>query len=63
MKGQETVNKYHYPTPEELYAIELAAQRARSREMKRVVVQAARALKGLFVRAAAALSARKVHHA
>jgi hypothetical protein len=52
-----------FPTPEELYAIELEARRARSQEMGRALVNGAAALKALFARAAAALHARKAHHA
>ena len=61
MKGQETVNKYS--NPGELYALELAAHRARSKEMRRLAVEGVRAVKALFARAVAALSARKVTHA
>jgi len=52
-----------FPSPEELYAIELAARRARSQEMGRALVKGAAALKALFARATAALHTRKVHHA
>jgi len=63
MKGNETVNKYHFPTPEELYALERAVRVARAKEMRLLAVSGVRALKALLARATAALSARKVHHA
>jgi hypothetical protein len=63
MKGKQTVTKYRYPNPEELYALEQAARRARSKEMRRLAVNGARAVKALFARAVTALGARKVHHA
>jgi hypothetical protein len=63
MKGQRTVNKYSYPNPEELYAIEQAARRARSKEMRRALLSGVRGLKALFARAVSALGARKVNHA
>jgi hypothetical protein len=63
MKGKETVNKYRYPNPQELYALEQAAHRARSKEIRRLALGAARAGKALLARAIAALGARKVHHA
>jgi hypothetical protein len=61
VKGNETVNKYHYPTPEELYAIEQAARRARSEGMRRLLVSGASAVKALFSRALAALNAKVSH--
>jgi len=65
MKGQRIVNRIvnRYPTPDELYAIELAAKRARSQEMRRLLVSGARALKGLVARAMSALNAKRMHHA
>jgi hypothetical protein len=57
------VNKYRYPSPEELYAIEQAAHRARSQEMRRLLVSGASAVKALFSRAIASVNTKVVHHA
>ena len=43
---------YHYPTAEELRALELAANRARSREIARLIRTGAAGLKGLLERLA-----------
>jgi len=58
-----TMTKLRYPTPDELYALEIAARRARSKEMARLVRAGARALRAGIARVAAMLSARKVGHA
>ena len=55
------MNKYRYPTPEELYAIEQAARRARSKEMRRLAVSGVHAIQALLSRAVAALTAKAVH--
>ena len=57
------MTKLRYPTPDELYALERAARRARSEEMARLVRAGARALRAGIARIAAVLSARKVGHA
>ena len=57
------MTKLRYPTPDELYALEQAARRARSEEMARLVRAGARALRSGIARIATVLSARKVRHA
>ena len=57
------MRKLSYPTPDQLYALELAARRARSEEMARLVRAGERALRSGIARVATALSARKVRHA
>ncbi len=57
------MTKLRYPTPDELYALERAARRARNEEMARLVRAGARALRRGIARVAAVLSARKVGHA
>ena len=52
-----------YPTPEQLYALELAARRARNAEMARLYDAGLRALKAAFRRAALALKVEGVRHA
>ena len=52
-----------YPNPEELYALELAARRARSKEMGRMLLRCAGAAKSLLRRAAGSLNAKRMHHA
>ena len=39
---------YHYPTMDELRALETAAHRARSRELKRLIRSGSAGLKGLI---------------
>jgi hypothetical protein len=50
-------------TPDQLYALELAARRERSRELARLLVVAARAAKVALVRAAGAFSSKRLRHA
>ena len=52
-----------YPTPEQLYALELAARRARNAEMARLLDAGLRALKAAIRRAALALNTKGVRHA
>ncbi len=52
-----------YPTPEQLYALELAARRARNAEIARLVGAVAQALKAALRRAALALNTKGVRHA
>ncbi|HTQ73591.1 MAG TPA: hypothetical protein VMI74_04840 [Burkholderiales bacterium] len=55
---------YHYPTMEELRALELAAHRARAREITRLIRTGSAGIKGLFDRLAhAAPGGGKVGHA
>ena len=55
---------YHYSTAEELRALELAAHRARSREIARLIRTGSAGLKGLIERLAhAAIGGGKVGHA
>jgi hypothetical protein len=55
---------YHYPTAEELRALELAAHRARSRELARLIRTGAAGLKALLERLAhLAHGGGKVGHA
>jgi hypothetical protein len=51
------------PTPAQLYALELAARRERSRELARLLVVAARAAKATLARAASAFSSKGLRHA
>lgn len=48
--------RFHYPTPEEVHAIEVAARRAQVAEMLRLTGLAAKGLKGLLVRAVSAVT-------
>jgi hypothetical protein len=43
--------RFHYPTPEEIHAIEVAARRAQVREMLRLGGVAVRGVMGLVLRA------------
>ena len=52
-----------YPTPEQLYALELAARRARNVEIARLAGAAAQALKAGLRRVALALNTKGVRHA
>ena len=52
-----------YPTPEQLYALELAARRARNAELARLADAAVQALKVGMHRAALALNTKGVRHA
>jgi len=55
---------YHYPTMDELHALELAAHRARSREIKRLIRTGSAGVKGLIERLThAAHGGGKVGHA
>ena len=49
------VKRFHYPSPEEIHAIEVAARRAQVREMLRLGGLAAKGVKGFVVRAVAAV--------
>lgn len=51
--------RFHYPTPEEMHAIEVAARRAQIEEMLRLAGLAAKGVKRLVVRAAAAIARRR----
>lgn len=50
-------------TPAQLYALELAARRARSLEQAKLLRAGAHALKGLVVRAVNALKLKGLRHA
>ena len=52
-----------YPTPEQLYALELAARRARNAEFARLYDAGLRALKAALHRAALALKVEGARHA
>ena len=52
-----------YPTPEQLYALEIAARRARNAELARIAGALAQALKAGLRRAALALNPKGVRHA
>ena len=60
MKGKDNMDT---PTPEQLYALELAARRARNAEMARLYDAGLHALKAAFRRAALALKVEGVRHA
>jgi hypothetical protein len=60
MKGKYNMD---YPTPEQLYALEIAARRARNAELARIAGALAQALKAGLRRAALALNAKGVRHA
>jgi len=55
--------QHHYPNAEELYALELEARRLRAQAMSEAFVAGAAAVRSLFARAVAALSAKVVRHA
>jgi hypothetical protein len=57
------MTKFRYPTFEELQAVELAARRARSEEVARLVRAAGPAIKSLYTRVVSMLSARKHRYA
>jgi len=57
------MTKLRYPTQDELYALELAARRARNEELARLVRAGARALRSGMARATAVLGAKGVRHA
>jgi len=52
-----------YPTPKQLYALELAARRARNAEIARLAGVIAQAVKAGLRRAAQALNPKGVRHA
>jgi hypothetical protein len=54
---------YHYPTAEELRALEVAARRARAREVARLLRAGAAGLERLFERLAAHPGAGRIGHA
>jgi hypothetical protein len=54
---------FHYPTPEEMRALNAAAHRARARHMKLLYLRGVRALKSLAARFAAVPVAKRVSHA
>jgi hypothetical protein len=60
MKGRVNMS---YPTSEQLYALELAARRARSAEIARLVNKGARVLKAAIGRAVHALNVKGPSHA
>ena len=57
------MTKYRHPSIEEIHAIELAAKRARAREIRHLLGLAAKALKSAGRRAIWHLSAKRVGHA
>jgi hypothetical protein len=52
-----------FPSIDEMNAIEVAAHRARARQMKRMFLAGVRALKSLAVRLAAVSAGKRVSHA
>jgi hypothetical protein len=60
MKGQANMS---YPTPEQLYALEQAARRARNAEITRLARAVVQAVKAGLRRAALALNTKGVRHA
>ena len=52
-----------YPTPAELYSLELSARRMRQEELGRLLRAGALAVKAAFERAVSQLSAKVVRHA
>jgi hypothetical protein len=60
MKGKANMT---YPTPEQLYALELAARRARNEELARLAGAVVQSLKSGLRRAALALNTKGVRHA
>lgn len=48
--------RFHYPTADELHAIEMAARRAQMKEMLRLARLAAKSAKELVMRAATAIA-------
>lgn len=50
--------RFHYPTADELHAIEMAARRAQIKEMFRLARLAAKSAKELVVRAASGVAAK-----
>ena len=60
MKGKDNMDT---PTPEQLYALELAARRARNVELARLAGAVGQALKAGLRRAALTLNTKGVRHA
>lgn len=54
---------YRFPTPAELYSLELRAHRSRQQEIGRLLRQGALAVKAAIERAVSQLSAKGVRHA
>jgi hypothetical protein len=54
---------YRFPTPAELYSLELRARRARQEELGRLLRAGALAAKAAFERAVSQLTAKVVRHA
>ncbi len=55
--------KNRYPTPEELYALELQARRLRSAEMARLFRAGAEKVRSLFFRTVTVRNAKGLRHA
>ena len=55
-------NRFQLPTPEEVRAIELAARRARTEELHRLMGLAARGTKAFFSRVLSRVHAKLRHH-
>ena len=55
--------QFRMPTPDEMSALKIAAQRARARWMKVILQKAVRALKWRLVHTAAATTPNRVSHA
>ena len=55
--------EYRFPTPAELYAIEMSARRMRAAEMARLLRGLVAALKSVGARVAAAWNAKGMRHA
>jgi hypothetical protein len=54
---------YRFPTPAELYSLELRARRARNQELGRLLREGVLAVKAAFERAVSHFSAKGVRHA
>jgi hypothetical protein len=53
----------HYPTPEELYALEQNARRMRSEEMARLIRAGIKAVRSVFERTVTVRNAKGLKHA
>jgi hypothetical protein len=58
-----TKYEYRYPSPEELYALELEARRLRAEALSGAFRTAAASVKSLYGRAMSAIGAKVVRHA
>jgi hypothetical protein len=61
--GENTMTKFSYPSTQELYALELAARRARAQAVAEALRSGVAAVKSFFSRGAVAAAPKGMRHA